>query len=84
MQNMITATKKTSNTAEIMSCKNHLIFIFKVLIGITIKEKYKVTGFIRGGGFGDVFNAVHTEKNYEVAVKFVSLTRHYWNLGRSQ
>lgn len=55
-----------------------------MLIGITIKEKYKVTGFIRGGGFGDVFNAVHTEKNYEVAVKFVSLTRHYWNLGRSQ
>ncbi len=42
------------------------------LVGIVIKEKYRVTGFIKGGGFGDVFNAVHTEKNYDVAVKFVS------------
>ena len=71
VQNMITATNKTSNTAEIMSCKN-MILKFIVLIGITVKEKYKITGFIRGGGFGDVFNAVHTEKKYDVAVKFVS------------
>lgn len=54
-----------------------------MLIGITIKEKYKVTGFIRGGGFGDVFNAVHTEKKYDVAVKFVRLTHHNITLGRS-
>lgn len=49
-----------------------MILKFIVLIGITVKEKYKITGFIRGGGFGDVFNAVHTEKKYDVAVKFVS------------
>jgi serine/threonine protein kinase len=42
------------------------------MVGILIKEKYLVTGFIRGGGFGDVFLAKHTEKGYEVAVKFVS------------
>lgn len=53
-----------------------------VLIGITIKEKYKVTGFIRGGGFGDVFNAVHTEKKYDVAVKFVSVPQFLISLGR--
>lgn len=35
-----------------------------------IKDKYRVTGYIRGGGFGDVFVAKHLKKNYEVAVKF--------------
>jgi hypothetical protein len=45
--------------------------INKELIGITIKEKYLVTGFIRSGGFGDVFVATHNEKKYDVAVKFV-------------
>jgi hypothetical protein len=42
------------------------------LNGIVIKEKYRVQGFIRGGAFGDVFFAKHVQKNYDVAVKFVS------------
>jgi hypothetical protein len=39
--------------------------------GIVIKDKYKVNGFIRGGAFGDVFFAKHSQKNYDVAIKFV-------------
>jgi serine/threonine protein kinase len=37
-----------------------------------VKEKYKIMDFIKGGGFGDVFLAKHTEKGYDVAVKIVS------------
>jgi serine/threonine protein kinase len=41
--------------------------------GIIIKEKYQIKDFIRGGGFGDVFLAKHSDKGYDVAVKFVSI-----------
>jgi hypothetical protein len=36
-----------------------------------IKDKYKISNFCKAGAFGDVFYARHTEKNYEVAIKFV-------------
>ena len=38
-----------------------------------IKEKYKLLNYIKGGGFGDVFFAIHIDKNYEVAIKFVMI-----------
>jgi serine/threonine protein kinase len=38
-----------------------------------IKQKYKLVNFGKGGAFGDVFFAKHTEKGYDVAIKFVSI-----------
>lgn len=38
-----------------------------------IKGKYKLMNYLKGGGFGDIFFARHVEKNYEVAIKFVSI-----------
>ena len=38
-----------------------------------IKDKYKLTNHVKGGAFGEVFFAKHLKKNYEVAIKFVSL-----------
>ena len=37
-----------------------------------IKGKYRLLSFCKGGAFGDVFFAKHSEKGYDVAVKFVS------------
>lgn len=37
-----------------------------------IKQKYKLMNYCKGGAFGDVFFAKHIEKNYDVAIKFVS------------
>ena len=37
-----------------------------------IKGKYVLKNYIKGGGFGDIFIAKHKDKNYEVAIKFVS------------
>lgn len=37
-----------------------------------IKGKYMLVNFCKGGAFGEVFFAKHAEKNYEVAIKFVS------------
>lgn len=37
-----------------------------------IKGKYILENFCKGGAFGEVFFARHAEKNYEVAIKFVS------------
>jgi hypothetical protein len=36
-----------------------------------IKGKYRLMSFCKGGAFGDVFFAKHSEKNYDVAIKFV-------------
>jgi len=38
-----------------------------------IKGKYILIKFCKGGAFGEVFFARHAEKNYEVAIKFVSI-----------
>ena len=38
----------------------------------TIKQKYKLLNYCKGGAFGDVYFAKHVEKGYEVAIKFVS------------
>ena len=38
-----------------------------------IKNKYKLVNYCKGGAFGDVFFAKHTEKSYDVAIKFVSI-----------
>jgi hypothetical protein len=67
------ANNKAQNTLDLMFrtfplCPN----VNLELNGIVIKEKYRVQGFIRGGAFGDVFFAKHVQKNYDVAVKFVS------------
>lgn len=37
-----------------------------------VKQKYKLLNYCKGGAFGDVFFAKHTDKGYEVAIKFVS------------
>ena len=38
-----------------------------------IKGKYRLANYCKGGAFGDVFFAKHTEKGYDVAIKFVSI-----------
>jgi serine/threonine protein kinase len=53
--------------------KNQLHAVLTGEIEYIIKQKYKVQSFVKSGGFGDVFFARHIEKNYEVAVKFVSI-----------
>ena len=52
-----------------------LKILFIVLKGQILKEKYRIVDFIRGGGFGDVFLAKHVVKNYDVAVKIVSVQK---------
>lgn len=39
---------------------------------LTLKNKYQIQFFAKGGGFGEVYIAKHINKDYEVAVKFVS------------
>lgn len=50
---------------------------FTADIDYIIKEKYKLSNYCKGGAFGDVFFAKHVVKNYDVAIKFVSLCKNH-------
>ena len=58
---MMLVNKKQPQVANFSSDKDYVI-----------KEKYKLLNYLKGGAFGDVYFARHIEKNYEVAIKFVS------------
>ena len=58
------AQKGSSSNVKLTAFTNELDYI--------IKGKYKLMNYLKGGGFGDIFFAKHVEKNYEVAIKFVS------------
>lgn len=40
---------------------------------LVVKNKYQIQFYAKSGGFGEVYIAKHINKDYEVAVKFVSL-----------